>query len=406
MTEQQSHSLNWDDLKYFLAVARSGTLRGGADSIQANHTTLARRLSVMEQRVGSRLFDRSKAGLVLTQLGEDLMPYAERVEDEMTAASRVIVGRDTQPSGTIYVSMPHGLAMTSIMDDLAHFADLYPDIDLNMTFSNDVADLARREADVSLRISHEVTDDVVGRRLVQMSQAAYCTKDYAQRIRDNGGEGLQLIGWHEPEGETTARWVQESWYPKARLRHRVSELVPADHACRGRAGHGLSRLQSRRPPSRPDPRAVPEAAALSQHLAAAAQGSAQHGKGPALRRFPRRPHPLAAQRILGRRHGGAERQMRPENGQMVDIRRVERREVGAARALISSVVAETYGHLIDLDAATITGEGLLADSLVAVADGEIVGVGLSVADVVDDLWILRQARGQGVGAALLARARA
>ncbi len=224
MTEQ--HALNWDDLKYFLAVARAGTLRGGADSIQANHTTLARRLSVMEERVGSRLFDRSKAGLVLTQLGEDLMPYAERVEDEMTAASRVIVGRDAQPSGTIYVSMPHGLAMTSIMDDLAHFADLYPDIDLNMTFSNDVADLARREADVSLRIANEVTDDVVGRRLVQMSQAAYCTKDYAQRIRDNGGEGLQLIGWHEPEGETTAKWVLDSYYPKARLRHRVSELVP------------------------------------------------------------------------------------------------------------------------------------------------------------------------------------
>ncbi len=59
----------------------------------------------------------------------------------------------------------------------------------------------------------------------------------------------------------------------------------------------------------------------------------------------------------------------------VDIRRVERTEVGAARALISSVVAETYDHLINLDAATITGEEELADCLVAVANGEIVGVG-------------------------------
>ncbi len=86
---------------------------------------------------------------------------------------------------------------------------------------------------------------------------------------------------------------------------------------------------------------------------------------------------------------------------MVEIRRVEKGEVAAARALIAGVVAETYGHLIDLDGATITSEGLLTDSLVAVADGEIVGVGLSVADVVDDLWILQQARGQGVGAELL-----
>ena len=79
------------------------------------------------------------------------------------------------------------------------------------------------------------------------------------------------------------------------------------------------------------------------------------------------------------------------------IRRVETEEVGAARALISSVVAETYGHLIDLNQAMITGEEELADCLVAVADKEIVGVGLSVADLVDDLWVSGKVRGHGVG---------
>ncbi len=223
---QESHAFNWDDLKVFLAVARTGTIRGGAESILINHTTLTRRLSLMEERLGSRLFDRSKQGLALTQLGEDLLPYAERVEEEMTAASRVVIGRDARPSGTVYLTLPHGLAMTSIMDDLAAFANLYPDIILNMNFTNDVADLTRREADVSLRVAHEVSDDVVGRKLVQMSQAAYCSKDYAARIRDNGGEGLNLIGWHEPEGDVTAKWVKDSCYPKAQLKHRVSELVP------------------------------------------------------------------------------------------------------------------------------------------------------------------------------------
>ncbi len=180
----------------------------------------------MEERVGSRLFDRSKQGLALTQLGEDLMPHAERVEAEMTAASRMIVGRDTQPSGTVYITLPHGLAMTSLMDDFATFADLYPNITLNMNFTNDIRDLTRREADVSLRVANEVTDDVVGRKLVQMSQAAYCTREYAERVTDNGGEGLHLIGWHEPEETTTANWVKNSYYPKATLKHRVSELVP------------------------------------------------------------------------------------------------------------------------------------------------------------------------------------
>ena len=109
--------------------------------LQANHTTVARRITVMEDHIGSRLFDRSTTGLVLTQLGEDLMPYALRIENEMTSASRIIVGRDAQPAGTVYVTMPHGLAMTSIMDDLTAFSDTYPDIELDVHFTNDIADI-------------------------------------------------------------------------------------------------------------------------------------------------------------------------------------------------------------------------------------------------------------------------
>jgi len=226
MPLNESHHINWDDLKFFLAVARSGTLRGGAESIEVNHTTLTRRISHMEEHIGSRLFDRSKTGLVLTSIGENLIPFAQRVEEEMIAASRMIVGREAEPSGTVYVTMPHGIAMTSIMDDLALFAERYPDITLNLDFTNANADLTRREADVSIRVANEVTDDVVGRRLVPMSQAAYCTREYSEKVKDNDGEGLHFIGWHEAEGETSAPWLRDSYYPKATLKHRVTELVP------------------------------------------------------------------------------------------------------------------------------------------------------------------------------------
>ncbi|MCW8335652.1 LysR family transcriptional regulator [Vibrio paucivorans] len=226
MISNESYAFNWDDLKYFLAVVRAGTLRGGAESIDVNHTTLTRRISVMEEKVGSRLFDRSKQGLVLTQIGEELLPYAERVEDEMISASRMIIGRDADPVGTVYVSLPHGMAMTSLMDDFALFAERYPDITLNLQFGNEIANLNRREADVSIRVANEVYDDAVGRRLVQMSQAAYCTREYAEKVKDNAGEGLNFIGWHEPEGDVSAKWLKESFYPKATLKHRVSELVP------------------------------------------------------------------------------------------------------------------------------------------------------------------------------------
>ncbi|USD64290.1 LysR family transcriptional regulator [Vibrio sp. SCSIO 43136] len=224
--ENESYGFNWDDLKFFLAVVRTGTLRGGAESIGVNHTTLTRRISVMEVQVGSRLFDRSKQGLVLTQIGEELLPFAERVEDEMIAASRMIIGRDSDPVGTVYVSLPHGMALTSLMDDFAAFSQQYPEITLNLQFGNDIANLHKREADVSIRVADEVYDDAVGRRLVQMSQAAYCSREYAEKVKDNSGEGLHFIGWHEPEGQESSKWLTESFYPKATLKHRVSELVP------------------------------------------------------------------------------------------------------------------------------------------------------------------------------------
>ena len=302
MTIQESHSLNWDDLKFFLAVARTGTLRGAAESIEVNHTTLTRRLSVMEDRVGTRLFDRSKSGLVLTQLGEDLLPHAERVEAEMAAVSRAIVGRDAQPTGTVYVTLPHGLAMTSLMDDFTAFAALYPDITLNLNFTNDVRDLMRREADVSLRVADEVTDDVVGRRLVQMSQAAYCTRAYAERICNNGGEGLHFIGWHEPEEATTANWIKSSHYPKGNAETSGVRARAADHAGRVRAGDGLSGLQSGRPAPRSDPRPISKTAALPQHLVVAAPRSAQHRAGAAAGRFLGRACALKTGRILGFRN--------------------------------------------------------------------------------------------------------
>ena len=240
MSGRTGNAFDWDDLKYFLAISRVGTLRGAAQSIGVNHTTLTRRLGLLEDRVAGRLFDRSTQGFVLTQLGLDLLPHAERVEDEIAAMSRTLVGRDAEPHGTIVITMPNALALTSIMDDMARFSEKYPSIDLNIQFSNDVANLARREADVSLRVANLVDDDVVGRKLVPCSQAAYCTQDYAAKMTDNEGEGLHFIGWNEPEGDTTASWLRNSCYPKATLKHRVSDLIP--HVTLAASGMGLAYL--------------------------------------------------------------------------------------------------------------------------------------------------------------------
>lgn len=223
---QRLSAFDWDDLKFFLAVARAGTIRGGADAIRANHATVSRRLAALERTVEARLFDRTKTGLKLTQLGEELLPHVVRIEEEIATASRAVVGRDKRPSGTIHVSIPPFMAMSSIMEDFAEFSRQFEDIDIHLDLTNAIASLERLEADVSIRYAYEVTDNVVGRRLVQCAKAAYCSPAYAQKMQDNGGEGLHWIGWVENEGDTTAPWVQKSPYPNATIRHRINEGAP------------------------------------------------------------------------------------------------------------------------------------------------------------------------------------
>ncbi|MXU66672.1 LysR family transcriptional regulator [Oceanomicrobium pacificus] len=234
-------SMDWNDLRYFLAVARAGTLRGGAEAEGATHATLSRRIAALEDAMGARLFDRSRAGATLTQLGEDLLPHAERVEEEMAALHRSVAGRDAVPSGPVRLSMPPAMAVTPLMDDLAAFGRQHPEIDLVIQLSYAVSDLGRREADLSLRIAHEVTDDVVGRRLLQYSKAVYAAPSYAALAARSGrGGGLHWIGWNEPEGERSCDWVRRSPFPNAELRHRVND--PSGQAALAAAGAGLTVL--------------------------------------------------------------------------------------------------------------------------------------------------------------------
>jgi DNA-binding transcriptional LysR family regulator len=237
---QPLSSFDWDDLRFFLAVSRAKSIRGAAEAMNANHATVSRRLTALENAVEARLFDRTKSGLRITQLGEELLPFAYRVEEEVAHVSRTIVGRDKRPSGTVYVSLPPFLALSSVCEDLAEFGRQFEEIDIHLNFSNDYADLGRREADVSIRYAREVTDDVVGRKLVGCAKSVYCSPMYAEKIKDDGGVGLNWIGWEEAEGETSASWVKKSPFPHALIRHRAIDGAP--QIALAAAGAGLTAL--------------------------------------------------------------------------------------------------------------------------------------------------------------------
>ncbi|MEO0912060.1 MAG: LysR family transcriptional regulator [Pseudomonadota bacterium] len=217
-----SQILDWDHLRVFLAAHRAGSLRGASEALHVNHATIRRALAGLEEALGTRVFDRGASGLSLTHPGEELLAHAEEMERQATRLTRKLSGLDAKPSGTIRLSLPPSFAQGFLAPILASFSEAYPDIQVRVIATNKITDLARHEADVSIRIAYKVEDDVVGRRLFHYVTAAFATPAYLAAHPDlqaTGGEGAHWIGW----GRDTA-WIRESPFPRARARHALPEI--------------------------------------------------------------------------------------------------------------------------------------------------------------------------------------
>lgn len=220
-----SDALDWDDLRVFLAVSRAGSLRGAASELKVNHATVNRAILRLEDRLGSRIFDRSQSGLSLSQPGEILVPHAEQMERQIFDLSRKVAGVDAQPSGKVRLSIPPALTCGFIGPILRRFTQRYPEIEPMLHLSNDFEDLSRHEVDVTIRITYDVDADVVGRRLVQYMIAPYASPSYLERtvpLKEGDGEGAQWLGWTL---QGTHKWVASSVFPKATSRYCFPEVA-------------------------------------------------------------------------------------------------------------------------------------------------------------------------------------
>ena len=226
---------DWDDLRYFLAVARKRSVRGAAASLAVNHSTVSRRIDALEARANARLFDRRPSGYDLTEAGAHILDLVERIEADAVAVGRRLAGRDSELSGTLRIALPNTIATRLIMPDLAAFSEAYPEIDLAIDVSMSMADLARREADVAIRVSNDPPGNLVGRRLVKYARSIYASKEYLARCDGTGApERLNWIGWDDKVANP--QWVRESPYPDAAVRHRVPNTMAHLEAARNAMG--------------------------------------------------------------------------------------------------------------------------------------------------------------------------
>lgn len=170
--------LDWDDLRYFLAIHRAGTLAKAGSQLGINATTVGRRLSNLEEQVEAKLFDRTPDGYVLTMTGRDLLPRAERMESEAFAVQRDVTGRDLRPSGSVRVSATEMIATRFVAPHLQRLKERYPELTVELECTNRTVSLSRREADVALRLARPREENVVTRKLASVPLSLYASADY------------------------------------------------------------------------------------------------------------------------------------------------------------------------------------------------------------------------------------
>ena len=172
--------MEWDDLKYFLAVARNGSLTDAARALKTSAATVARRIGALERRLGARLFERKQTGYTLTESGEAIRLKVEDVEEAILSVEREALGRDLRPSGKVRIAASDDIGTHVISPHLANFRRRYPDISLEIVAKMDLANLTRREADVALRGQRPSQGDFVVRSAGSWPFGLYAARSYAK----------------------------------------------------------------------------------------------------------------------------------------------------------------------------------------------------------------------------------
>lgn len=169
---------DWDDLRVFLAVARTGSVRAAAKHMGKTHATMSRRVRSLEVALGGRLFERQREGQCLTGLGERILPLAETAEKDMAAIDRVAFSGETGLAGPVKLSLSESLYLALMNKPIDAFMVQYPMIVLEIAASDKMSSLAYREADVVIRITRTPPESAVGRKLADSPMAVFASQSY------------------------------------------------------------------------------------------------------------------------------------------------------------------------------------------------------------------------------------
>jgi DNA-binding transcriptional LysR family regulator len=231
---------NWDDLRHFLAVARTGTLSAAAEALGTDHTTVARRIQRLEERLATRVFYRSNLGYDLTASGERLRPVAEAMEAGYIAAA-ALESENPAVSGIVRIGTPDGFGTFFLAPRVHKLSAQHPGLEIELLATARLFSLSKREADIVISLTSPEHARVVSRRLTDYRLCVYATAAYLAAhepiMRAADFSGHDFIGYIEDMLFTPELNYLSSIADDITSRIRSTNLIVQIHATL--AGSGL-----------------------------------------------------------------------------------------------------------------------------------------------------------------------
>jgi DNA-binding transcriptional LysR family regulator len=189
--------LYWDDLRFFLAVARTGSLSAAARELRCTQSTVGRRLASLEARLGARLLNRTPRGYIATPAGESVREHAERIEIDTLAVERIVASQDARLEGRVTVACIESVANSILAPCFAALHRDHPEVIIELVPATRNLSLPGRDADISIHQVRPDQHEVVVRRIGSIAFGLYASPDYLERfgIPDftNGCVGHRVI---------------------------------------------------------------------------------------------------------------------------------------------------------------------------------------------------------------------
>jgi DNA-binding transcriptional LysR family regulator len=237
---------NWDDLRFFVAVARNRSLSSAAGKLGVTHTTVARRIQALEAALKTRLFEHTTSGYVPSSSGKQLLSFTEGMESAFASIEESVAVQDSLLTGTVRIGIPEGLGIGFLVRRLGRFYELHAEVDLEIVTGAHFLNITKRDMDIAITASRPRVGTLIARKLTDYTLQLYGAESYLQqhapisRVEDL--QQHQLIGYIDDLIYVPQLPYLEQMLPQARIRLRSSSINAQFVAVE--AGLGLGILPS------------------------------------------------------------------------------------------------------------------------------------------------------------------